>query len=227
MDRKKQKVSVIIPVLNEQDSIGFVLKDIPRDLVDEIIVVDNGSNDNTVEVAQSAGAHVVREGFRGYGAACLKGIASAQNPDIIVFLDGDYSDYPDEMEKIIAPILKGDADLVIGSRIAHPNGKNALLPQAYWGNKLTTWLIQILYHHTYTDLGPFRAIRVHQLQKLDMQDKNYGWTVEMQIKAIKNRLTVVEVPVNYRKRIGKSKVSGTFSGTIKAGAKILYRVFFT
>ncbi|MBN2267366.1 MAG: glycosyltransferase family 2 protein, partial [Candidatus Babeliaceae bacterium] len=194
-------------------------------LVDEIIVVDNGSTDKTAEVARSKGARVVKENLRGYGAACLKGIASAKNPDILVFLDGDYSDYPDEMEKIIAPILKGEADLVIGSRIAHPDGKNALLPQAYWGNKLTTWLIKILYHHTYTDLGPFRAIRIHQLQKLDMQDKNYGWTVEMQIKAIKNRLTIVEVPVNYRKRIGTSKVTGTLSGTIKAGAKMLFTVF--
>lgn len=221
------KISVVIPVLNEQDSIGLVIKEIPQQMVDEIIVVDNGSTDNTIAVAQCAGARVVKEEVRGYGAACLKGIATAQESDVIVFLDGDYSDYPDEMEKIIAPILKGEADLVIGSRIAHPGGKNALLPQAYWGNKLTTWLIKILYHHTYTDLGPFRAIRVHQLQNLDMQDKNYGWTVEMQIKAIKNRLTVVEVPVNYRKRIGKSKVTGTLSGTIKAGAKILYRVFFT
>ena len=221
------KISVVIPVLNEQDSIGLVIKEIPRQMVDEIIVVDNGSTDNTIAVAQCAGARVVKEEVRGYGAACLKGIAIAHGSDVIVFLDGDYSDYPDEMEKIIAPILKGEADLVIGSRIAHPGGKNALLPQAYWGNKLTTWLIKILYQHTYTDLGPFRAIRVHQLQNLDMQDKNYGWTVEMQIKAIKNRLTVVEVPVNYRKRIGKSKVTGTLSGTIKAGAKILYRVFFT
>ena len=221
------KISVVIPVLNEQDSIGLVIKEIPRQMVDEIIVVDNGSTDNTIAVAQCAGARVVKEEVRGYGAACLKGIATAHGSDVLVFLDGDYSDYPDEMGKIIAPILKGEADLVIGSRIAHPGGKNVLLPQAYWGNKLTTWLIKILYHHTYTDLGPFRAIRVHQLQNLDMQDKNYGWTVEMQIKAIKNRLTVVEVPVNYRKRIGKSKVTGTLSGTIKAGAKILYRVFFT
>jgi len=221
------KISVVIPVLNEQDSIGLVIREIPRQMIDEIIVVDNGSTDNTIDVAQGAGARVVEEKERGYGAACLKGIATAQASDVIVFLDGDYSDYPDEMEKIIAPILKGEADLVIGSRIAHPGGKNVLLPQAYWGNKLTTWLIKILYHHTYTDLGPFRAIRVHQLQNLDMQDKNYGWTVEMQIKAIKNRLTVVEVPVNYRKRIGKSKVTGTLSGTIKAGAKIIYRVFFT
>ena len=227
MKKNTIKISVIIPVLNEQDSIGLVIRDIPKDLPDEIIVVDNGSTDNTITVAQEAGARVVKEEVRGYGAACLKGIASADNPDVIVFLDGDYSDYPDEMNKIITPILKGEADLVLGSRIAHHNGRKALLPQAYWGNRLTTWLINIIYHYHYTDLGPFRAIRAHQLQMLDMRDKNYGWTVEMQIKAIKNGLTIAEIPVNYRKRIGKSKVTGTLSGTIKAGVKILYRVFFT
>ena len=225
MARNHQKISVIIPVFNEEDAISLVIGDIPKTLVDEIIVVDNGSTDNTARTAQKAGAQVVREELRGYGAACLRGIASVNNPDIIVFLDGDYSDYPDEMESLIAPILRGEADLVIGSRIAHPDGSKALLPQAYWGNRVTTWLIKIIYHHRFTDLGPFRAISFSSLKKLGMQDKNYGWTVEMQVKAVKRGLTIVEVPVNYRTRVGKSKVTGTLSGTIKAGAKIIYTVF--
>ena len=224
MDRNHKKVSVIIPALNEQDSIGLVIRDIPKDLIDEIIVVDNGSTDKTIEVALDAGARVVRENFRGYGAACLKGIASTKNPDIIVFLDGDYSDYPDEIECIIAPILRGDADLVIGSRIAGSKRSEVLPPHAYWGNRLTTWLINTIYHHRFTDLGPFRAIRFSELKKLGMKDKNYGWTVEMQVKAVKHGLTIIEVPVRYRKRIGKSKITGTLLGSINAGIKILYTV---
>jgi glycosyltransferase involved in cell wall biosynthesis len=222
MNTGKERISIIIPALNEQDSIGLVIKDIPKRLVDEIIVVDNGSIDNTAEVAQSAGARVVREIHRGYGAACLKGIESANYPDIIVFLDGDYSDYPEEMEQLIDPIMQGRADLVIGSRILGSGGKKVLLPQAYWGNKLATGLIALLYNYRYTDLGPFRAIRFSALQKLNMRDRNFGWTVEMQIKAVQNGLAILEIPVTYRQRIGKSKITGTVSGTIKAGAKILY-----
>jgi glycosyltransferase involved in cell wall biosynthesis len=223
MPTKKPKISVIIPALNEQNSIGLVIRDIPKDIADEIIVVDNGSTDNTTLVAEQAGAHVVREPHRGYGAACLKGIASLANPEIVVFIDGDYSDYPEEMEYIVGPIMRGDADIVIGSRIMG-NGRKALLPQAYWGNKLATWLIYLLHKHRYTDLGPFRAIRFNSLQKLNMQDKNFGWTVEMQIKAVRNRLAIMEIPVKYRQRIGTSKITGTVSGTIKAGAKIIYTI---
>jgi glycosyltransferase involved in cell wall biosynthesis len=225
MNIPKPKISVIIPALNEQDSIGLVIRDIPKDVADEIIVVDNGSTDNTVREAQGAGARVVRESQRGYGAACLKGIASAYEPDIIVFLDGDYSDYPGEMGLVVAPIAQGTADLVIGSRISGGDGKSVLPPQAYWGNMLATLLIRMLYGYSFTDLGPFRAIRCSALKQLDMQDRNFGWTIEMQIKAVKQGLSIMEVPVHYRARIGKSKVSGTLSGSINAGAKILYTVF--
>ncbi|MCX5904033.1 MAG: glycosyltransferase family 2 protein [Proteobacteria bacterium] len=225
MDKNRPKISVIIPVLNEQDAIGLVIRDIPKDVADEVIVVDNGSTDNTARAAQMEGARVVLEPHRGYGAACLKGIASAHEPDIVVFLDGDFSDYPEEMARIVAPIVQGTADLVIGSRISGGNGRRVLLPQAYFGNKLAAWLIDLLYHHRFTDLGPFRAIRCSALKQLDMRDRNFGWTIEMQVKAVKQGLSIIEVPVRYRPRIGKSKVSGTLSGSIKAGVKILYTVF--
>jgi glycosyltransferase involved in cell wall biosynthesis len=218
------RISVIIPALNEQDSIGRVINDIPKSLVEEIIVVDNGSIDNTAAVAGHAGATVVKESHRGYGAACLKGIASVTKPDIIVFLDGDYSDYPEEMEHLIAPIRQYKADLVIGSRTLGSTGNKVLLPQAYWGNKLATFMIYLLYRYRYTDLGPFRAIKYSALQKLNMQDRNFGWTIEMQVKAVKQKLKITEVPVKYRARIGKSKITGTFSGTIRAGIKIIYTV---
>jgi glycosyltransferase involved in cell wall biosynthesis len=225
MNSNRKRVSVIIPAFNEQDSIGLVIRDIPKHLANEIIVVDNGSTDRTAEFARNAGARVVRENLRGYGAACLKGIASVNNPDIIVFVDGDYSDYPEEMGQIVTPVLKGEADLVIGSRIAGATSERVLPPHAYWGNRLTTWLINALYHHRFTDLGPFRAITCMGLKKLGMRDNNYGWTVEMQVKAIIHGLKVVEIPVSYRKRIGKSKVSGTIAGSLKAGIKMLYTVF--
>jgi len=224
MTTDRQRISVIIPALNEQDSIGLVIKDIPKDLVYEIIVVDNDSTDNTAVAARNAGAIVVKEPHRGYGAACLKGIDTVDHPDIIVFLDGDYSDYPEEMEQLIEPIMQGRADLVIGSRELGSGGERVLLPQAHWGNKLATGLIYLLYQHRYTDLGPFRAIRCSALQKLNMGDKNFGWTVEMQVKAVKFGLRIVEVPVTYRQRIGKSKITGTVTGTIKAGAKIIYTI---
>lgn len=225
MKKDVLNISVIIPALNEQDSIGLVIKDIPRDIVHEIIVVDNGSTDKTAEVAQAAGVRVVRECTRGYGMACLAGIAHADHADIIVFLDGDYSDYPEEMKKILVPIINKEADIVIGSRMGGSSSARALLPQAYWGNRLATWLIKKIYHYRFTDLGPFRSIRYDALQKLDMQDKNFGWTIEMQVKAVLQGLRIKEVPVSYRTRIGKSKISGTVTGTVKAGWKILYTIF--
>ncbi|KHE90836.1 MAG: glycosyltransferase family 2 protein [Candidatus Scalindua rubra] len=222
----KPKISVIIPALNEEESIGQVLNDIPGEIVAEVIVVDNGSNDNTVAVANSLGARVIREPLKGYGAACLKGISMLkQDTDIVVFLDADYSDYPQDLHTIVEPILTGKAEMVIGSRMSGAREKRALLPQAIFGNKLATFLIRLLWGFKYTDLGPFRAIKYKDLLALNMLDKNFGWTVEMQIKALKKGLRILEVPVRYRKRIGRSKITGTFSGTVRAGVKIIYTIF--
>jgi glycosyltransferase involved in cell wall biosynthesis len=215
------KVSVIIPVLNEEQSIGAVIAEIPRERVHEIIVVDNGSTDRTAEIASNHGASVVHEPRRGYGFACLKGIESLNNPEIVVFLDGDYSDFPSEMPLLIDPIEQNRADLVIGSRSLGKMEKNAHPPHAQFGNWFATTLIRIFFGYRYSDLGPFRAIRYSSLQLLQMQDQTWGWTVEMQVKAIRKRLLIKEVPVSYRKRIGKSKISGTVVGSIKAGAKII------
>jgi len=219
------KISVIIPAFNEERSIGKVITDIPKELVHEIIVVDNACTDRTVEVAESAGARVVREERRGYGYACLAGIAALNAPDIVVFLDGDYSDYPAEMSMLVQPILSGEAEMVIGSRIRGTREKGALLPQARFGNALATFLIRLLFGVHYTDLGPFRAIRYDRLREMNMQDKTFGWTVEMQVKAAKMGIRVCEVPVSYRRRIGQSKITGTVQGTIKAGYKILATIF--
>ncbi|MCG9128238.1 glycosyltransferase family 2 protein [Candidatus Poribacteria bacterium] len=216
-------VSVIIPVLNEEESIGKVIHDIPKNLVQEIIVVDNGCTDNTVEIAQNHGAKVISEPRKGYGSACLAGVAAVQNADIVVFIDGDYSDDPTQLPLLIQPIQENRADFVIGTR--KPLEKGALLPQAQFGNKLATILIRTFYGVKYTDLGPFRAIRQSQLTALDMQDRTYGWTVEMQVKAAKMGMRVQEIPVSYRKRIGKSKISGTLIGSIRAGVKILTTIF--
>ncbi len=216
-------VSVIIPVLNEEGAIASVINDIPKSLVQEIIVVDNGCTDRTAEIAIQHGARVVVEPQKGYGSACLAGIAAVQMPDIVVFLDGDYSDDPTEMPSLVQPIQDGLAEFVIGIRI--PSEKGALLPQARIGNKLATLLMRIFFGVQYSDLGPFRAIRYEKLQALDMQDKNFGWTIEMQLKAAKIGLNVREVPVSYRKRIGTSKISGTFIGSIRAGVKILTSLF--
>ena len=217
------KVSVIIPVLNEEGAIAKVINDIPKTLVQEIIVVDNGCTDRTAEIAQKLGAKVVTEPRRGYGSACLAGIAAIQTADIVVFLDGDYSDDPTEIQSLIQPIQEGIAEFVIGSRV--PIEKGALLPQAQFGNKLATFLMRIFFGVKYTDLGPFRAILYTNLLALDMQDKNFGWTIEMQLKAAKKGMYVHEVPVTYRKRIGTSKISGTFIGSIKAGIKIITTLF--
>ena len=218
-------ISVIIPVFNEENSIGRVLDDLPQDKLKEIIVVNNACTDNTADVARRHGAKVVVEMHRGYGSACLRGISEISNTDIVVFIDGDYSDYPEELEQLIKPIIENKADFVLGSRMILSESRAALLPQARYGNKLATFLIRIFFGYHYTDLGPFRAIRYESLKQIDIVDKNFGWTVEMQIKAVKHGLRIVEVPVRYRERIGASKITGTVSGTFKAGIKIIYTIF--
>lgn len=222
-------IKVIIPAYNEADSIALVVRDIPKDLVDEVIVVNNNSTDATAEKAREAGATVLDEPVTGYGKACLKGMAyiaaQEQKPEIVVFLDGDYSDFPEEMEKVIRPIMENRADLVIGSRKLGQKEKGSMTVPQVFGNWLATSLLKTIYRVTYTDLGPFRAIKYSSLVQLGMKDENYGWTVEMQLKAAKQKLSTAEVPVNYRKRIGKSKVSGTIKGTFMAGYKILYTIF--
>lgn len=229
---RKPIIHVIIPVFNEEKSIGLVLADIPKDWVQEVIVCNNGSSDNTAEVALAAGATVVYQPNKGYGNACLKGMEyiqqkpTAEQPDILVFLDGDYSDYPEELPLLIEPIVAQGIDLVIGSRLSTGKAeKGSLTPQQVFGNWLATFLIRHLYTYHFTDLGPFRAIRWSSLLQLKMVDRNYGWTVEMQIKAAKQKLRCTEIGVRYRKRVGVSKVSGTVKGTILAGYKILYTIF--
>lgn len=222
-------VRVIIPALNEEKSIAKVINEIPKSIVKEIIVCDNGSIDNTGKVAENAGATVLVEHEKGYGASCLKGIDYVNNLDeqtnIIVFLDGDYSDYPEEMSNVIMPILNNNAEMVIGSRALGRKEKGSLTPQQVFGNWLATKMLHMFYGVKFTDLGPFRAITLDALNKLNMQDRNYGWTVEMQIKAAKQNIKSIEVPVNYRNRIGFSKVSGTVKGTIMAGYKIILTLF--
>ena len=219
-------ISVIIPVLNERESIGLVLRDLPRALVRQVIVVDNGCTDETPVLAARAGARVVKQPKRGYGAACQAGIAALDpRATIVAFLDGDYSDFPEEIEHLVEPIRRGGADLVLGSRVLRDESRTALLPQAYWGNKLATFLIRRFWKFSYTDLGPFRAIRRGSLEKLGMKDASFGWTVEMQIKALRAGLRVREVPVSYRRRIGRSKISGTVKGTLFAGTRIMFTIF--
>lgn len=222
-------VKVIIPAFNEENGVGNVIRDIPAGLVDEVVVVNNASTDETERVASEAGATVLREKVKGYGRACLKGMhyiaKSVDKADIIVFIDADYSDYPGEMDDLVQPILQGEADLVIGSRALGNLEKGAMTPQQVFGNWLATRLLKWLYGIKFTDLGPFRAIKYERLVDLNMEDKTYGWTVEMQLKAAKNGLRCVEVPVTYRKRIGFSKISGTVKGTIMAGYKIIWTIF--
>ena len=219
-----KSIKVIIPAYNEERSIAQVIYEIP-DRVEEIIVVSNNSNDSTFENSKKAGATVLTEDRAGYGYACLKGIEyiSQQDiaPDIVVFLDGDYSDYPEELLKLIAPIIENDIDFVIGARVKQLREYGSMTPQQIFGNWLATFLMKLLFSSKFTDLGPFRAIKYDKLIALQMTDKTYGWTVEMQLKSLKQGLTYVEVPVRYRKRIGISKVSGTVKGTIMAGIKII------
>jgi glycosyltransferase involved in cell wall biosynthesis len=214
-------ITVIIPALDEEQAIGTVVNEVPRDLVSEIIVVDNGSIDRTAEVAEAAGARVIREPMRGYGAACLAGATAARHADVFVFLDGDRSDDPREMPVVLAPLLDGRADLVIGSRTAGFTEKGALTSQQRFGNRLVTWIVRLLYGVTLTDIGPFRAIRASVLRDLGMEHKTYGWPVEMVVKAAKKGYRVINVPVSCRKRIGVSKVAGTMKGSILAGYHLL------
>lgn len=222
------EITVIIPVYNEENSIALVINELPS-IVSEIVVVNNNSTDTTVAVARKAGATVVTETTKGYGSACLKGmeyVASLQKkPDIIVFLDGDYSDYPEELSKIVAPIIEENIDFVIGARVASLRERGSMTGPQIFGNWLATNLMNIFFGARFTDLGPFRAIKYSKLLALQMEDKTYGWTVEMQLKVIKRTYTYTEIPVKYRNRIGTSKVSGTLKGAIFAGVKILTWIF--
>jgi glycosyltransferase involved in cell wall biosynthesis len=224
----KSNIKVIIPALNEENAISKVIKEIPE-FVDEIIVIDNGSNDNTSVVAKEFGATVLHEIKKGYGYACLKGLNYIRNlkdrTDVIVFLDGDYSDYPNQMSKLISPIIYDNFDFVLGSRKQILSEKGAMNSHQIFGNWLATTLMSLLFKSKFTDLGPFRAIKYDVLKKLNMCDKTYGWTVEMQLKILKHKYKYLEVPVKYRNRIGVSKVSGTLKGSIFAGIKILTWIF--
>lgn len=221
-------IKVIIPAFNEEESIAHVLAEIPSE-VNEVIVVNNNSDDSTAEVARRSGATVLDEQRKGYGWACLKGMdyirTQIPKPDIVVFLDGDYSDYPEELSLIVKPIIEGDYDFVVGARVRDKREKGSMTPQQIFGNWLATSLMNLFFNSRFTDLGPFRAIKYEKLLELKMEDRTYGWTVEMQLKALKNKLEYTEIPVRYKKRIGVSKVSGTVKGSILAGIKILGWIF--
>jgi glycosyltransferase involved in cell wall biosynthesis len=219
------KFAAIIPVFNERESLPLVVRDLRDPRVEKILVVDNGSSDGTGAIASNLPVRLIHEPRRGYGSACLGGLAAlAENPpEAVLFLDGDYSDHPEEAGSLLDAIEAG-ADLAIGSRVLGRREPGALLPQARAGNALATFLIRLLYGHRFTDLGPFRAIRWNALQEIGMEDTNFGWTCEMQVKAVKRGLKIVEVPVSYRRRIGVSKIAGTLTGTLRAGYKILWTV---
>jgi len=223
-----QLIKVIIPAYNEQDSIANVIKDIPNS-VHEVIVISNNSTDRTEENARNAGATVLQENRKGYGYACLKGMeyiaGQHTTPDIVVFLDGDYSDYPEQLTEIVAPIINDNIDFVIGARVKRLREQGSMTPQQVFGNWLATFLMKLFFGAKFTDLGPFRAIKYAKLLALKMEDKTYGWTVEMQLKALKQKYSYVEIPMKYRNRIGVSKVSGTVKGSIMAGVKILGWIF--
>lgn len=224
------RVDVVIPALDEEASLPLVLGDLaalPAGTVRRVVVADNGSVDGTARVARDGGAVVVEAPRPGYGSACLAGLAHLRAhdpPDVVAFLDADYSDHPDELPRVLAPLLADTADLVIGSRILGERERGALLPQARAGNLVACTLIRLLYGHRYTDLGPFRAVRWPALERLGMADPDFGWTAEMQVKALRHGLRVAEVPVSYRRRVGVSKITGTVKGTVLAGYKILWTV---
>ncbi|MBI2956299.1 MAG: glycosyltransferase family 2 protein [Acidobacteria bacterium] len=219
------RIALLLPALNEEQALVQLLDELPRGLFARVVVVDNGSTDGTAEVARRRGAEVVREPERGYGRACLAGLAALEGDvDIVVFMDADGSDVPAEAERLLAPILAGEADLVIGSRALGTAEPGSLRWAQRWGNGLAVELIRLLYAHRYTDLGPFRALRWASLEQLEMRDPNFGWTAEMQVKALQRGLRVREVPVSYRVRLGRSKISGTVKGTAQAGAKILWTI---
>jgi glycosyltransferase involved in cell wall biosynthesis len=220
-------IDVVIPALNEEASLPLVLAGLPHPPVRRVVVADNGSTDATAKVAAEGGATVVAAARRGYGSACLAALAYLREndpPEVVVFIDADYSDHPEELPEVVAPILAGTADVVIGSRVLGRRERGALLPQARAGNLVACLLIRLLYGHRYTDLGPFRAARWDALERVGMADPNFGWTAELQVKALRAGLRVVEVPVSYRKRLGVSKITGTIRGTVAAGYKILWTV---
>jgi len=221
------RISVVIPAYNEENAIANVIAEIPT-IVNEIVVVNNNSTDATVAVAQAAGATVLTENNKGYGYACLKGLAylkAGNTPDIVVFLDGDYSDFPKELNLLVQPIIDNKVDFVVGARVKEKREEGSLTPQQIFGNWLACYLMRLLFNSEFSDLGPFRAIRWETLEALEMGDKTYGWTVEMQLKALRQKIPYQEIPVSYKKRIGVSKVSGTVKGTIFAGAKIIGWIF--
>ena len=229
-DVRTTRVAVVIPALNEEASLPLVLRDLPP--VEQVVVCDNRSTDGTAAVAREAGAVVVHEPERGYGAACLRALAEIDSqvasglpaPEIVVFVDADYSDHPDRLSDLTTPIACGEADFVLGSRMLGRREPGAMPPQSLYGNQFACWLMKILFGAAYTDLGPFRAIRYESLNRLQMEDRNFGWTIEMQLKALQQRLQYCEVPVPYRRRVGVSKISGTLTGTIRAGWKILFLI---
>lgn len=224
----EKKIDVVIPAFNEEEAISLVIAAIPLTLVRNVVVVDNNSTDRTSQVASDAGATVIFQPEQGYGAACLKGLeyifGLADPPDIIVFLDADYSDHPEEMPAVIAPILNGSAELVIGSRSLGEREKGAMMPQQIFGNWLATRMMRAIYNARFTDLGPFRAVTREALIKIGMVDRDFGWTVEMQVKALKKKIPYTEVPVSYRRRVGVSKITGTIKGSVMAGYKIILTI---
>jgi len=217
------KVSVIIPMLNEEKSIGLVIDALPKN-IHEVIVVDNGSRDDSIAVARSKGAKVVHEFRKGYGHACQMGIRTLDKPDVVVFLDGDYSDAPEELPKLVEPILNGQADFVLGSRVLGNWERGSIQPEVLWRNRIACFLIRLFYRKKYTDIGPFRAIRCTTLQQLQMHSVSHGWNVEMQIKAAKKRAHIVEVPVTYRARETQSTLGGSSQGSVSVTVNTFWSI---